>query len=91
MIERELPFNRQTAFKLMKVAEHPTLSDVSHGKHLPPAWTTLYELTKVPVGVLESAIKDGRVHPGMERKDTQAILPKPGNEKRQVEAAGTAK
>jgi hypothetical protein len=30
----------------MAIAQCPHLVDVSHGRHLPPSWTTLYELSR---------------------------------------------
>jgi hypothetical protein len=47
MVESDLPFNRHTAHKLMQIAGDKRLTNVSQGKHLPPSWTTLYELTKL--------------------------------------------
>jgi len=32
---------------LMAIAEHSVIGNVHHGGHLPPSWTTLYELTKL--------------------------------------------
>ncbi len=31
----------------MAIAQHPILSKVAHGQHLPPSWGTLYELTQL--------------------------------------------
>jgi hypothetical protein len=76
MFENELvPFNRQTAFKLIAIAEHSVISNVSHGKHLPPAWTTLYELTRVEPKRLTAAFKNGSITPDMKRSDVQALMP----------------
>jgi hypothetical protein len=50
MCERELPFSRQTAFRLMSIAGGSRLTNVAHGQHLPPSWRTLYELTKLDDG-----------------------------------------
>ena len=47
MVESDLPFNRHTAHKLMRIAGDKRLTNVSQGKHLPPSWATLYELTKL--------------------------------------------
>src|SRR5271154_3356158 len=47
MVESDLPFNRHTAYKLMQIVGDKRLTNVSPGKHLPPSWTTLYELTKL--------------------------------------------
>jgi len=87
MIERRLPFGRQTAFRLMAIAEHPILAkrqhtatlpdsgpaNVTHVQLLPASWGTLYELTKVDHEVLEEKIKDGTVNRRMERKDAEAL------------------
>ncbi len=76
MFEDELvPFSRQTAFRLMAVAEHPQLSNVAHGQHLPPSWRTLYELTKVEPKRLTAAFKDGLITPDMPRKAVAALRP----------------
>jgi hypothetical protein len=45
------------------------LTNVSQGKHLPPSWTTLYELTKLDDDTFERKLRDGTIHPGMRRKD----------------------
>ena len=51
----------------------------THGKHLPIAWTTLYELSAVAnKGFdLEAGIESGAIHPKMERKEVKALLPPP--------------
>jgi hypothetical protein len=79
MVENDLHFKRAMAFKLVAIASNKALSNVSHGKHLPTAWTTLYELAAVAnKGLdLEAAIERGAVHPRMERKDVKALLPRP--------------
>jgi hypothetical protein len=45
-----LPFNERTAQRLMKIAEHPVLTNTTHESHLPTSWTTLYELSICGVG-----------------------------------------
>jgi hypothetical protein len=79
MVERDLHFKRAMAFKLVAIASNKILADVSHGKHLPIAWTTLYELSAVAnKGLdLEAAIESGAIHPRMERKEVRALLPTP--------------
>ena len=79
MVEDDLHFKRAMAFKLVAIASNKVLSNVSHGKHLPTAWTTLYELAAVAnKGLdLEAAIERGAIHPKMERKDVKALLPPP--------------
>ena len=67
MIEKKLPFKRQTAFRLMRIAEHSILSNVTHVQHLPPAWGTVYELTKAPDEAIKGWLTDGTIHPELER------------------------
>jgi hypothetical protein len=47
MVESDLPFTRQTANKLMKIARDKRLSNDAHGRHLPPSWTTFYQLSRL--------------------------------------------
>src|SRR5262249_25371274 len=67
MIKNELPFSRFTAFKLMAIAKNPALANVSHGQHLPPSWTTLYELSKLSADLVAAKIADGTITPKLER------------------------
>jgi hypothetical protein len=69
MVESDLPFNRHTAHKLMQIARDKRLTNVSHGKHLPPSWTTLYELTKLDDETFDQKLRDGTIHPDMQRKE----------------------
>ena len=71
-----LPFTRRTAHMLMKVANHPQISNGNHGSHFPPSWRTLYELTRVPDPKLLEAIDSGDVSPTMTREDAKALKPK---------------
>jgi Protein of unknown function (DUF3102) len=84
MVESDLPFNRHTAYKLMQIAGDNRLTNVSPGKHLPPSWTTLYELTKLDDDTLNRKLRDGTIHPGMQRKDV-------ARENRTKTSAGTGK
>lgn len=67
MIESSLPFTASTAQRLMAIAADPKLSNAAHVQHLPPAWGTLYELTKLTDQQFETAIADGLIRPDMER------------------------
>jgi hypothetical protein len=48
MIEKDLPFKAATTERLMAIARNPNIANPAHAQHLPPSWTTLYELTKLP-------------------------------------------
>src|SRR5690242_16827099 len=48
MVERDLPFGPRTANKLMAIGTHATVSNKTHESHLPAAWSTLYEISRLP-------------------------------------------
>jgi hypothetical protein len=73
MVRAELPFTRETAFKLLAIAEDGKLRDVSHVRHLPAHWGTLYELTKLTDEQFENGIQSGAINPNMQRKDVTAL------------------
>jgi hypothetical protein len=75
MVQEDLGISLRMAQMLMKIAMHPIISDAKHVSRLPRAWSTLYELTKVPTPRLEAKLKDGTVSPFMERKDAIALVP----------------
>lgn len=67
--------SQQTAHKLMAIAQHSILSNHAHVRDLPPSWGTIYELTKLPNEILITKLKDGSIHPKLERKDVRAMRP----------------
>jgi Protein of unknown function (DUF3102) len=77
MVEMELPFTARTAQRYMAVAAHPVLGNTTHASYLPASWTTLYELTTVPVPTLEIMLKKGIITPSMQRKDVAVFRPLP--------------
>jgi hypothetical protein len=66
-------FDMNQAQRLMKITRHSILSNPAHAPLLPPSWMTLYEMTKLPDDVLLTKLKDGSIHPKMERKDARAL------------------
>jgi hypothetical protein len=64
------------ARRLMMIAAHPVISNRAHVHVLPPAWGTLYELTKTDTTKLKNALKDGIISPDMKRRDIAALLPR---------------
>jgi hypothetical protein len=75
MVESDLSFGPRTAQRLMAIASHMVLSNPTHVSLLPPSWGTLYELSRLPQTLLLTKIKEGAIHPGMERKDVKALCP----------------
>jgi hypothetical protein len=47
----------------MQIAGDKRLTNVSQGKHLPPSWTTLYELTKLDDATFDQKLRDGPMLP----------------------------
>ena len=75
MVKCKLDFASSVARKLICVATNETLCSPGNKFKLPPAWTILYQLSQLPEGTLKAALVDGRVHPGMSRKDAIALKP----------------
>jgi hypothetical protein len=75
MVNEDLPFTDRTAARLMAIARHQILSNKTHESYLPPSWMTLYELTRLPEGILIKALKDGRINAQTERKDIKLMMP----------------
>jgi hypothetical protein len=71
LLKFKLAFSESTAKKLLGIARNPILS--SHVNSLPPCYSTLYLLSQIDTEILLAALADGRVHPGMQRKDAVAL------------------
>jgi hypothetical protein len=71
----KLPFGLDKAECFMKIARNDILANSEHIRILPASWATLRELDKLDDAVLEAAIKDGAIHPLMQRKEAVALRP----------------
>jgi hypothetical protein len=86
MIANDLPFGERAAQMMVAVGQSERLAN--HGSALPASWRTLYELQRLPEKIFEKAVKDGRIHPDMERREVAALAeharpaPTPANVKR---------
>ena len=67
-------FSVQTADRLMAIARHSVLANLTHGRNLPPSWRTLYELSRIPEKTLLEMMQDGRVHPELTRSEAEALI-----------------
>jgi hypothetical protein len=76
MVELSLPFTPRTGQMFMAIAKHPVLSKAKHASLLPPSWGTLYQITRLPLRLVEECIEDGRINPKTERKDIAALAGK---------------
>lgn len=63
-----------TAERFMAIASHSAIANSPHVGNLPPAYSTLYELSRVPAVALEAAIEAGEVRPDMPRREAVALV-----------------
>jgi hypothetical protein len=63
----QLPMTQSTVQKLLAIAKHATLDRSLN--HLPPHWTTIYEISQLTPAQIDQAIKHGVIHPSAERAD----------------------
>jgi hypothetical protein len=73
---KDLDFNKATFSKLAKIGSQPQLQTDAVRSLLPPNYTVVYEVAKLPESDLRVAIKDGVITPGMTRGDLDAWLEK---------------
>jgi len=67
MIANDLPFGERAARMFIAIGQSDRLR--KHASALPASWYSLYELQRLPEKLFEKAVKDGRIHPDMERKE----------------------
>lgn len=63
LLETELPFSSTVASFLVKIAEHPVLSNPAYFAKLPNSYNTLYHLTSVDNKQLVQQIEAGQITP----------------------------
>jgi hypothetical protein len=63
----ELGLTTKTAWRFMEIGRNPVIANRAHASDLPPAWTTLFELSRMEPGELGEALEDGVVTPEMGR------------------------
>jgi hypothetical protein len=76
-VSEPVPFCRESAFKLIAVAEHEVLANVAHVQHLPQSWGTLYELAKLEGQQIIAGIKAGEITPDMTRAEASSLRADP--------------
>jgi hypothetical protein len=63
----QLPMTQSTVQKLLTIASNDTLGRSVN--HLPPHWTTIYEISQLTPVQIDDAITRGVIHPSVERSD----------------------
>jgi N6-adenosine-specific RNA methylase IME4 len=85
MITGELPFSARTAQRLMSIAADERLRhSVSH---LPPVWSTLFELTRLDDEQFGARLSDGTINPDMNRRDIATQVKQTRRAEREQELA----
>jgi hypothetical protein len=72
-----LPFGKDAAQRLMKIAKNPVLSNAAYTPFLPASWMTLVVLSRATKEQLELWIIDGTVHAELEQLDAIALVNPP--------------
>ena len=73
-VELSLPFGLDKAERLMAITRTFATCDESTRQFLPPAWSALYELTRLPSDRLRQAIDVGEVRPDMTVAAAKALV-----------------
>jgi hypothetical protein len=87
---KSIGLHERTAERLMRIAANVVLANPTHGSKLPASMRTLYELSTLPVQLLEAKISDGTITPDIERKDVEQLKrKKSSDDKVEVEVKRT--
>jgi hypothetical protein len=72
-VEAELPFGVDKAERLMAIAR--SFADLAPESRnlLPPAWSALFELSRLPSERFQEALEAGEVHPGLTVAQSRAL------------------
>jgi len=70
-----LPFSQSTASKLLTIGQNKHLSN--YQEHLPPHWTTIYELALMPEEQLKTEIEAGHINPSVDGVTVRTIRQTP--------------
>jgi hypothetical protein len=70
----KLPFGQETARQLMKIANHPVLSNSQYTGNLPASWYSLFTLTPLPPRQMERYIADGTITAEITQEEAIALV-----------------
>jgi len=73
ILETELPFSTTVAAYLVKIAEHPVLSNPQYFSMLPSGYNTLYHLASVDENKLIEQIESGEITPDYGLSNAKAL------------------
>ena len=73
-VARSLPFGIDKAERLMAITRAFGDADPFIREHLPPAWTALFELSRLPIEKVQRSIETGEIGPEMTVSDARALV-----------------
>jgi hypothetical protein len=73
LLETELPFSATVAAFLIKIADHPVLSNPAYFNRLPNSYNTLYHLASIDEGDLVKRIEEGEITPSYSLVSAKAL------------------
>jgi len=74
MIKTDLPFGSGTAQRLMAIARDEKFANAARVQHLPPNWSTMYQLTKLTPEEFDRAAKEGKIHKNLTRMGAEYLV-----------------
>jgi hypothetical protein len=81
-----LPVGYRTAYRLMDIGKAAERL-LTHVSSLPPSWSTMAELARLPAETFKRGIEGGLINPGMERLEAQ-LLARPAAQQAVLRGAG---
>jgi hypothetical protein len=91
LLETELPFSPTVAAYLVKIAEHPVLSNPDNFSRLPSAYNTLYHLASVDEAKLIEQLDNGEITPDYGLASAKALREISPNVKTSLSASKKSK
>lgn len=73
-VARSLPFGIDKAERLMAISRSFESVDAEVRAALPPAWTALFELSRLPIESVRVAVEVGDIHPQMTVADARELV-----------------
>lgn len=73
-VSTKLPFGIDKAERLMAISRAFGSADDWMRKQLPPAWTALFELSRLPIEKVQRSIESGEIAPSMTVSDARRLV-----------------
>ena len=73
-VATSLPFGVDKAEKLMAITRAFGAADEATRRALPPAWTAMFELSRLPIETVQTSIESGEIHTQMTVADARELV-----------------